>query len=270
MYFNNDSIILGNVRLNNIDKPLDSDPKLVTTYIESLRARVLNDDDELACAEIALIEATKGSTKSRFHFFAIEKNAGSETNPHVMWVTSDRPDGLEEYATRFREILDMSMSRTLELMHLLYGVTGVTVEFYGGGDSGQIEHIELFVGEEDITSKTLTYYTVEDGDTVAREPEIVFPDIPDYVCSKRYNLEARAYIPTCTYTTRTVLVAIEEHVYAALEKCGVDWYNNDGGHGTYKFHRLEGAWEADFEVYVNEITSRLAHCHSEKLGEEEA
>jgi hypothetical protein len=270
MYFNNDSIILGNVRLNNINQLLDSDPKLVTTYIDSLRARVLSDDDELACAEIALIEATKGSTKSRFHFFAIEKNAGSETNPHVMWVASDRPDGLEEYATRFREILDMSMSRTLELMHLLYGVTDVTVEFYGGGDSGQIENIELFVGEDRITSKTLVYYDVEDGNTVAREPEIVFPDIPVYVCSERYNPEARACVTTCTYTARTVFVAIEEHVYAALEECGVDWYNNDGGSGTYAFYRDNGAWEIDLHVYVNEITSRLAHCHSEKLGEEEA
>jgi hypothetical protein len=262
MYFNNDSIISGTVRINNIDKPLNSDPKLVTTYIDSLRARVLSDDDELVCAEIALIEATKGKAEIKMHFFVIEKNAGSETNPHVMWVTSDRPDGLEEYATRFREILDMSLPRTLDLMHLTYGVTYVTVEFYGGGDSGQIEHIELFVGEENITPKTYTY-TING---VSNKPEIVFPEIPVYVCSERYNPEAGACITTCTYTTRTVFVAIEEHVYAALEKCDVDWYNNDGGHGTYEFFRDNGAWEVDLNVYVNEVTSRLAHNHSERLG----
>jgi hypothetical protein len=56
---------------------------------------------------------------------------------------------------------------------------------------------------------------------------------------------------------------LEEWGYKILEKTPVDWYNNDGGHGTFKFDLEAGKYT--FECYQRTVSSDLGDSHEEDI-----
>jgi hypothetical protein len=56
---------------------------------------------------------------------------------------------------------------------------------------------------------------------------------------------------------------LEEWGYKLLEHTPVDWYNNDGGHGTIHFDLEAGKYS--FEVYSRTVTSELGDSHEEDI-----
>lgn len=120
----------------------------------------------------------------------------------------------------------------------IYGIKSVRVEFYGCGDSGQIEHIDWSKEPPDGTNvdvkiETYSYTRGPDG-TYNHERNIV---------DKRMPLEK----------------ALEEVTYSLLDKCGVDWYNNEGGGGYLEIDTQKPEGHVEFNVYYNEIVQRDGH-----------
>ena len=81
------------------------------------------------------------------------------------------------------------------------GATRVVIRFDGAGDSGAIEDIFVFKGDERIAELcTPIYRALKDVD------------------KQEHQVKAE-------------LDWLETYCYDELEKTGIDWYNNDGGFG---------------------------------------
>ena len=119
-----------------------------------------------------------------------------------------------------------------------HGIESVRVEFYGGGDDGQIEGVEW-----------------------SKEPPA--DTRVDVVTEKRkYNLEGSFKYTLVTETKSLPLEqAIEEITYDLLDKSGVDWVNNDGGSGYLEINlsKPEGAGTVEFSIHVHELISHEQH-----------
>lgn len=97
-------------------------------------------------------------------------------------------------------------------------IDNMTVQFSGCGDSGAIDSVEFYrkmttgshsvVDVKDVTLKWQTETTNYDHETKGWKMSTLEQDYP--------------------------LTEIGEFIaYAALEQCGLDWYNNDGGQGEF-------------------------------------
>jgi hypothetical protein len=110
------------------------------------------------------------------------------------------------------------------------GLTRVTVEFDGAGDSGQIDGITAYAGEAlaevPLTSVTLQQAT-RSGDDF-RTFEMTLPD------------------------------AIEALCYGYLEQCHDGWENNDGASGTFEFDVLNRSIHLDFHERFMDVNTS---CH---------
>ena len=63
----------------------------------------------------------------------------------------------------------------------------------------------------------------------------------------------------------SLVAQIEAWVYARLEQCGVDWYNNDGGFGDYTFSKDDkGVWRYDFTVNTRYTQVDCEHHEEDK------
>ena len=49
---------------------------------------------------------------------------------------------------------------------------------------------------------------------------------------------------------------LDSWLNGVLDEAGVDWYNNEGGYGTFELNVVAGTYA--LEIYVNEVTSSLA------------
>ena len=140
--------------------------------------------------------------------------------------------------TTSRVVIDDSMlekfTTCIEKMKS-YGVKVATVEFYGGGDSGQIEHIHID----------------------PEPPEMCRVPVTQKKYVRNYNEETKTYDCRMEYQTERMTLnnALEALTYQALDETGVDWYNNEGGGGSLEIELSGDSPEIKFNVFYNVIES---------------
>ena len=119
-----------------------------------------------------------------------------------------------------------------------HGIESVRVEFYGGGDSGQIEHVAW---SKEPPADTRVDVVIEKWKYQA-------------------SLEGSSKHTLVTETKSMPLAqAIEEVTYDLLDKSGVDWYNNDGGGGYLEIDLSKPEGTVEFSIHVNELISHEEH-----------
>lgn len=79
------------------------------------------------------------------------------------------------------------------------GVTKIEISFSGSGDSGDVDELEFYTGDQYISK-----YSREDDK----------PQMKDYLSDVDYQ-------------------KLRDQCYELIDECieGADWYNNDGGYG---------------------------------------
>jgi hypothetical protein len=113
------------------------------------------------------------------------------------------------------------------------GVTGIRVEYSGGGDSGCIDSI---------------MYTTQ---TLDKDEEIAFDyisELPTYGASPNLsNLDSGIYSDIEDFAQDKILNDIE------------DWWNNDGGYGVLSILVPSGKYTIDNSVYITN-TEHYTHA----------
>lgn len=134
----------------------------------------------------------------------------------------------------------MKNEAQLYAMLVALGITEVAVHFEGSGDNGSIDSIyttpTVALGAHSIL------IAVRDGYKKFVNGEWVSPPLEE----KEVKLET----------------AIRAVVYDWLENTGVDWYNNDGGFGTWIWRAPD---TVTFEVNVRETTYACKHLETTSL-----
>lgn len=118
-----------------------------------------------------------------------------------------------------------------------HGIVKVTVEYYGGGDSGGTEDVRL---------------ELENGETVSTPNVVMF-----YADARsRYNLETGSLeVETVTKKEMALSAALEDFAMHLVESHHAGWENNDGGRGTVTFHVNTNEITVEHEEYYTESNS---------------
>jgi hypothetical protein len=140
-----------------------------------------------------------------------------------------------------------SEEKKLELLTRLklLGAKEVTVRFQGGGDSGEIEGIEIFNGERciNVDDEKLDWPT---SNSVFNEETKEFEV---QTSEKHLSLES-------------VLMSMTEEW---LNHTGHDWYNNDGGQGALTIDFTQSPPKIELEVGVNYVeVNQYNYIHEEE------
>ena len=132
----------------------------------------------------------------------------------------------------------LEMFQPLILKMGLYDIKKLRAEFYGGGDSGQIDHIDSDPIDITQTATVLKKeYNRATGSYGSVEKELPFKD------------------------------AFESIVYDWLDATDVDWYNNEGGGGFFEISMTPQGCNVSYDVYYNEIVSHSAKADEIDLEE---
>jgi len=118
------------------------------------------------------------------------------------------------------------------------GVTGIRVEYSGGGDSGCIDSINY------VTQK-LSQNEAEAFDTINYEPSWTNADALSLM-----NLDSGIYSDLEDFAQDRILNSIE------------DWWNNEGGYGVMSIIVPSGKYKIENNIY---ITSTEEYCHEGSL-----
>jgi len=136
-----------------------------------------------------------------------------------------------------------TMDSKLRLLKDLYdaGIDHVIVWFDGGGDSGQIESVDLFT---------------ESGDLLPLEDIRANKHLVMRRCGSEHDGER--WIPVYKAMWVSFAERLDQLVSDELDATGVDWYNNDGGFGTWELTGImsgEPKKECEIAVRVTEAVS---------------
>jgi hypothetical protein len=122
---------------------------------------------------------------------------------------------------------------TLKLKHISY----IEVQFQGGGDSGEITDVLAYNSDHqpiDITDTNMLWRERTDS----------------------FDHEAKKWVVSlkdgCTTPLKNV---ISEVVNTLLTNTGIDWYNNDGGQGTFTMNSTTNPITANMTVEENITTT---------------
>ena len=118
----------------------------------------------------------------------------------------------------------------------LMGVQKVVADFNGGGDSGQIEEVAL-CGAEDVRLPEEVHKTEVMG------------------CKMSQTHVDGSWVVTFEDKMMPIVDVLEAACYAALEKCGLDWYNNDGGQGELTIDLTRNPPTVKLQVGINYTTT---------------
>jgi hypothetical protein len=107
------------------------------------------------------------------------------------------------------------------------GITRITVEFDGEGDSGQINGVTAYAGEAPtkLLSTSLTLHVATQN---ADNPTITETSLPS---------------------------AIEDLCYDYLSQCHGGWQDNDGAYGTFEFDVSKRSIHLDFNERFTDTTN---------------
>ncbi len=137
------------------------------------------------------------------------------------WEHKDR-----EYRQRATELFSGNKTALFGALSAA-GITTVVVSFDGFGDSGQIEEVEVKIGDE---PSELPDERIEILDPVWESSDI-------------------------EQQTHTICEAIEAMAYALLRQTYEGWENNDGAFGDFTFDVAEGSISLDYPERYTETNS---------------
>lgn len=140
-----------------------------------------------------------------------------------------------------------SEEKKLELLTRLklLGAKEVTVRFQGGGDSGEIEGIEIFNGERCIN--------VDDE-------KLDWP-----TSSSVFNKETNEFDVETSEKHLSLESVLMNMTEEWLNHTGHDWYNNDGGQGALTIDFTQSPPKIELEVGVNYVeVNQYNYIHEEE------
>ena len=140
-----------------------------------------------------------------------------------------------------------SEEKKLELLTRLklLGAKEVTVRFQGGGDSGEIEGIEIFNGERCIN--------VDDE-------KLDWP-----TSSSVFNEETKEFEVQTSENHLSLESVLMNMTEEWLNHTGHDWYNNDGGQGALTIDFTQSPPKIELEVGVNYVeVNQYNYIHEEE------
>jgi hypothetical protein len=126
------------------------------------------------------------------------------------------------------------------------GVSTLTVNFSGGGDSGNIDSVAAYNA----------------GQTAAIPLTAQIPWSSD---EKFFDMEAQDWVKRTTNKLMPIEEIAKELTLEALEAQGLDWYNNDGGQGTLEIDFSTSPPTIQLDVGINYMTTEE---HSFNLSKE--
>lgn len=138
--------------------------------------------------------------------------------------------------------------KRLQAFALLMKIDLIEISFNGEGDSGSIEEVTVRSGGRDFDTGI--------------QIKVWVPGSKEFDHSKKAWVTSKEEEKLITLND-----FLQQHVYEALEKTDVDWYNKDGGFGSWIWQPSVGL---DFEVNRRFISEELAHTESRPLGVESA
>ena len=101
-----------------------------------------------------------------------------------------------------------------------HGVRYIEVSFAGSGDSGSIEDVSFSNGTQSETAA----FTA----TLKKLP------FKGWGEKSKWDEASGKWVRSFAYEDMTLGQFVETLAYDALERTGLDWYNNDGGQGTFR------------------------------------
>lgn len=137
----------------------------------------------------------------------------------------------------------------LRLLKDLYdaGADRVKVWFDGGGDSGQIESVELLT---------------ESGALFPIEDIRAYKHLVMRRCGSERDGER--WVPVYKAAWVSFAERLEQLVSDELDATGVDWYNNDGGFGTWELTGImSGEPKKEFEISVRVVETVSEHWEAD-------
>lgn len=129
-----------------------------------------------------------------------------------------------------------------------YGIESVTVCFYGGGDSGQIEEISWHPKQPPPMCK-IPVTTVKRTSSWSEERGI-------YIHQEETGTEQKP-----------LEQALEDLTYRLISDTGVDWYNNEGGGGEFSINLSKDRNPyIDFNVWYNVTETETGYDNQIELN----
>lgn len=105
------------------------------------------------------------------------------------------------------------------------GFTKAIVYFDGCGDSGSVESVSFYKGEQYIP----TDLTTLNSDTLKTKK------YPIVTTSTSYDEDSKKWVDLDESKLCSAPELIEHIAYQKLDESNIDWYNNDGGYGELMF-----------------------------------
>lgn len=127
------------------------------------------------------------------------------------------------------------------------GVKTVEVDFSGGGDSGDIDNVNVY--DNNMKYVDLTVHSLD----WPEESSTLDPITKTWVHTERTSLKSLDHI-------------LRNVTYDALAASGLDWYNNDGGEGALVIDFNKSPPEIRLNVGINYTTTE---DHEIDLNEED-
>ena len=129
---------------------------------------------------------------------------------------------------------------------LLHRIDAINVTFDGSGDCGAIDDVEFWTGNTtmDVSALEIQFWKSQGN--------IWDPETTRWVQGDPIQV------------TEPVNEMVKQHVLDLLERSGIDWYNNDGGYGSWEWTSATGITE--FKVYQRVTQSDLVHSSEYSLG----
>lgn len=126
------------------------------------------------------------------------------------------------------------------------GVSTLTVNFSGGGDSGNIDSVDAYNAEKTAAIPLTS-------------------QIPWSSDEKYFDMEAKDWVKRTTNKLMSIEEIAKELTLQALENEGLDWYNNAGWQGTLEIDFSTSPPTIQLDVGINYMTTEE---HSFNLNEE--
>jgi hypothetical protein len=119
----------------------------------------------------------------------------------------------------------------------LHGITSVTAEFAGSGDSGSIDELIFWRHAENISAQTLALPIFWMGDK-----------------KREWDAARERWVETAPVEVeRTLESVIEQITYTALDRTGLNWCNDEGGQGMLCLDLLTTPPSMQLDVGVNRM-----------------
>ena len=160
--------------------------------------------------------------------------------PDIATTISYNSQALDEHYCNAERCYHLNFPIIIDALRA-HGIDTVDVAFYGSGDSGSIDSVDL---------------------TPHPEP---MPQIAVYVMYSEFNHELNRYVTYEVVKPMSLTDAIEGLVYDRLDMTESGWEINEGGGGHFKLDVANNAFE--FHLYINAIEQVTYESDDDPLNE---